>query len=132
MAWWLFKQEPEAYSFADLTRERRTVWDGVNNALAKKHLRAVRVGDGVFFYETGKVKAVVGEMRVAGPPIETDGQLSVEVEAVVALARPVTLERIKAEPALADWELVKLPRLSVMPATEAQWRRIQQLGRLDG
>jgi predicted RNA-binding protein with PUA-like domain len=131
VARWLFKSEPESYSFADLARDKRTSWDGVNNALAKKHLRAVRVGDSVVFYETGKVKAVVGEMKVVSPPNEIDGELTVEVEAVAALARPVTLERIKADAALADWELVKLPRLSVMPATEAQWRRIQELGRLE-
>jgi predicted RNA-binding protein with PUA-like domain len=131
VAWWLFKQEPEAYSFLDLARDRRTTWDGVNNALAKKYLRSVQVGDSVFFYETGKVKAVVGEMRIVSPPNEKDGEITVEVEAVAALARPVSLERIKAEAALADWELVRLPRLSVMPATEAQWRRIQEMGRLD-
>jgi len=121
VAFWLFKQEPESYSFQDLLRDRRTDWEGVNNALAKKHLRAVSAGDRVLFYETGKVKAAIGEMRVT-----VAGEV-VTVEAVAALPRPVTLAEIKADPALADWELVRLPRLSVMPATEAQWRRVMEM-----
>jgi predicted RNA-binding protein with PUA-like domain len=126
MAFWLFKQEPEAYSFSDLVRDERTTWDGVANALALKHLRAVKVGDRVLFYETGKVKAAVGEMLVVGA-----GE-TVTVEAVAALPRPVALAEIKADPAFKDWELVRMPRLSVMPAAEVLWKRVMEMSRLDG
>jgi predicted RNA-binding protein with PUA-like domain len=129
MALWLFKQEPAAYSFADLVRDGRTVWDGVGSPLALKHLRAVRPGDLAFFYHTGKEKAVVGEMRVAVGPRqgEKEGSVVVVVEPVRGLPRPVPLGAIKADTLLAGWELVRLPRLSVLPVSEAQWRRVWEL-----
>lgn len=131
MARWLFKEEPGHYSFADLVRDGRAVWDGVTNALARKYLREVRPGDRVFFYHTGKEKAVVGEMRVVGEPQiseDEDGeQVSVEVEPVAVLPRPVPLAEIKKEPRLAGWELVRLPRLSVMPVSDEQWQLVQEL-----
>jgi predicted RNA-binding protein with PUA-like domain len=132
MGRWLFKEEPTHYSFADLRRDGRTVWDGVSNALARQHLRQVRRGDRVFFYHTGKEKAVVGEMRVrsdpqADPDADDPKEVRVEVEAVRPLPHPVTLARIKGDPLLAGWDLVRLPRLSVMPVTDEQWRRIEEL-----
>jgi predicted RNA-binding protein with PUA-like domain len=123
MALWLFKTEPDCYNFADLRRDGRTVWDGVTNALALKHLRQVRAGDRVWFYHTGNEKAVVGEIVVES----ADGAGTVVVRPVRPLEHPVTLARIKAEKALAGWELVRLPRLSVVPVTEAQWRRVEEL-----
>src|SRR5262245_30197496 len=137
LARWLFKEEPGHYSFADLVRDRKAVWSGVSNALARQHLRQVRVGDRVFFYHTGKEKAIVGEMRIIGAPrpdpdSDDPKAVVVEVEPVKALGRPVPLARIKEDEALADWELVRLSRLSVMPVTEAQWRRVLELGRADG
>lgn len=129
---WLFKEEPEHYSFDDLVRDRRTVWDGVTNALARQNLRKVQVGDRVFYYHTGSVKAVVGEMRVvAGPtaPADDPKAVVVEVEAVAALPRAVTLAEIKEEAALAGWDLVRLPRLSVVPVTDAQWIHVQKMSR---
>ncbi|MFO0842226.1 MAG: EVE domain-containing protein [Gemmataceae bacterium] len=137
MAHWLFKEEPDHYSFSDLVRDKRTWWSGVSNALARKHLRQVQVGDRVFLYHTGREKAVVGEMRVVAGPAEDPASddpnsVVVEVEPVRALGRPVSLAEIKADEAFSDWELVRLPRLSVMPVTEAQWRRVEQLGRADG
>jgi predicted RNA-binding protein with PUA-like domain len=135
MNYWLFKEEPTHYPFAQLLRDRQTFWDGVTNALARQNLRQVRRGDRVFFYHTGKEKAVVGEMRVvAGPksdPAADDpNAVSVEVEAVRPLPRPVPLAVIKADRALAGWELVRLPRLSVVPVSERQWRRVEELGGL--
>jgi predicted RNA-binding protein with PUA-like domain len=132
MALWLFKEEPEHYNFADLERDRRTLWDGVTNALARKHLRAVRQGDRVLYYHTGKERAVVGEMRVVGDPrpdpaIADPGAVVVEVEAVRRLAHPVTLARIKDDPRLAEWDLVRLSRLSVVPVSAAQWKRVEEL-----
>ena len=133
MGRWLFKEEPSHYSFADLERDGTAVWDGVANALALKHLRNVRPGDRVLLYHTGKEKAVVGEMEVVvGPGAADEKQVAVTVRAVRRLQHPVPLSRIKTDPALADWELVRLPRLSVMPVTNAQWRRVEALGRNPG
>jgi predicted RNA-binding protein with PUA-like domain len=137
LARWLFKEEPNHYSFADLVRDKKAVWDGVSNALARQHLRQVRVGDRAFFYHTGKEKAIVGEMRIVGGPAPQPGSddpksVVVEVEPVRALKRAVTLAEIKDDELLADWDLVRLPRLSVMPVTVAQWRRVEELGRADG
>jgi predicted RNA-binding protein with PUA-like domain len=132
VARWLFKEEPEHYSFAELQSDGKTVWDGISNNLALRNLRQVRRGDRVFFYHTGKEKAVVGEMRVvADPQTKADDptDVSVEVEAVRALPNPVTLAEIKADAALAGWDLVRLPRLSVLPVTDAQWRRVEELSR---
>lgn len=137
MARWLFKEEPEHYSYEDLERDKRTIWDGVSNALARKYLRQIQVGDEVLYYHTGKEKAIVGEMRVVSVP-RTEGNSSdpqavvVEVEAVRRLRKAVPLARIKNDKALADWDLVRLPRLSVMPVTEEQWQRVQELSEADG
>jgi len=132
MPLWLFKEEPAHYSFADLEGDGSAFWDGVENALAQKHLRSVRPGDRVFFYHTGKEKAVVGEMRVVGDPRpveEGSAFVGVEVEPVGRLARAVPLSRIKEDALLAGWDLVRLPRLSVVPVTPEQWKRVEELGR---
>ncbi len=135
MAYWLFKEEPDHYSFADLERDGSTLWDGVSNNLALKNLRQVKPGDRVLFYHTGKEKAVVGEMLVLTEPKnqpQTNGHrsVSVEVAPVRRLSQPIILSRIKEDPALKDWDLVRLPRLSVMPVTAAQWKRIEELGKV--
>ena len=137
MARWLFKEEPTHYSFADLERDGKTLWTGVVNALARQHLRQVRPGDLVLYYHTGKEKAVVGTMRVVRAPLDDPdaddpGGVAVEVEPVQRLPRSVSLKQIKDDPLLADWELVRLPRLSVMPVTATQWKRVQELSREEG
>ena len=129
---WLFKEEPDHYNFADLERDKTTLWDGVTNNLARQNLRKVRPGDRVLYYHTGKEKAVVGEMRVIeGPtpdPASADPKaVVVKVQAVRRWMNPVTLGRIKKEPELADWELVRLPRLSVVPVSMEQWNRLVKL-----
>ncbi|MCU0705174.1 MAG: EVE domain-containing protein [Fimbriiglobus sp.] len=127
MALWLMKQEPDDYSFADLERDGTTTWDGVSNPLALKHLRSCAVGDLVFFYHTGKEKAVVGVMEVVGTVPTADGKnVTVTVQAVRRLPNPVTLATIKADAAFANWELVKQARLSVMPVTKAMWDRVEK------
>lgn len=123
MAFWLFKQEPDCYGYADLEREGTTAWDGVKNPLALKHLRACAVGDRVFYYHTGKEKAVVGVMEVAAVDATTG---VVTVRAVRRLAAPVTLATIKGDPAFAAWELVQQARLSVMPVSQAVWDRVEK------
>ena len=128
MAQWLFKQEPDCYGYADLERDGSTTWDGVNNPLALKHLRACAAGDLAFFYHTGKEKAVVGVMEVAGvvPDAVDEKRVIVTVKAVRRLTNPVTLATVKADPAFAKWELVTQARLSVMPVTKAMWDRIEK------
>jgi predicted RNA-binding protein with PUA-like domain len=132
MGLWLFKEEPGTYSFANLQRDGSATWEGVTNALAQKHLRAVKPGDRALFYHTGNEKAVVGLMQVTAgpqpdPSDETGKRVVVTVGPVRALARPVTLAAIKADERFADWELVKLPRLSVMPVPEALWQAIEAM-----
>ncbi len=130
MARWLFKIEPDCYSYADLERDGETVWDGVANPLAKKHLRSAKVGDQVLYYHTGKEKAIVAVATVSEAPTETDdGAVSLKVKPVRKLANPVTLTAIKAEKSLAQWDLVRQSRLSVVPVTDAIWRRVEELAK---
>lgn len=134
MARWLFKEEPTHYNFADLERDGRTLWGGVTNALARKHLQQVQPGDIILYYHTGDEKAVVGVMEaVSGPlpdPDDSDPKaVAVEVRPVKRLKSPVPLARIKADPVFAGWELVRLPRLSVMPVSAAQWKRIEEMAK---
>jgi predicted RNA-binding protein with PUA-like domain len=133
-AGWLFKEEPDHYSFADLVRDGETVWEGVTNALARKHLRNVHKGDRVLYYHTGKERAIVGEMKVVlgprpDPKSDDPKAVVVTVKAVKAWPNPVTLEQIKQEPQLADWELVRISRLSIMPVSAQQWAILERLAR---
>ncbi len=132
MSRWLFKQEPSCYSFADLERDGTTVWDGVSNALARKHLRQAKPGDHVFFYHTGKEKAVVGEMQVVSEPAvdpnsDDPNSVVLKVKLIRRLKKPVPLSAIKADKLLAKWDLVRLSRLSVVPVSDEQWRRVEEL-----
>jgi predicted RNA-binding protein with PUA-like domain len=131
---WLVKEEPSSYSFADLERDGRTAWAGVRNALAQQHLRAMKAGDRVFFYHTGGEKAVVGIAKVVtGPrpdPADSSGTLQmVELAPVRRLKTPVTLAAIKTDPAFADFALVRISRLSVMPVTDREWAAIEALSK---
>ena len=131
---WLFKSDPDTYSFADLERDGRTVWDGVSNNLALKHLRSVRRGDQALIYHTGDERAVVGLAEVVSDayadPKQKDPRLVVvDLEARERLARPVSLDEIKKQAALKNFDLVRLPRLSVMPVSEAQWNAIVKLAK---
>jgi len=130
---WLVKSDPETYAFDDLVRERRARWDGVANALALRHLGAMRPGDEVLVYESGKVKAVVGRARVVSAPYPDPAAddpklVVVDLEAGARLARPVPLAAVRADPAFAAFELVRQSRLSVMPVPDALWRRLLALG----
>ncbi len=137
MAHWLFKEEPDSYSFADLQRDGTTTWSGVTNALAQKHLRTVKKGDRVFFYHTGDVKAVVGVMEVTTDPTpdpedEAGKRVVVTVKPVRALKTPVTLAAIKADKSFAAWELVRVARLSVMPVPDEIWAKVEKMGSASG
>jgi predicted RNA-binding protein with PUA-like domain len=134
MANWLFKEEPDHYSLDDLFRDKRTVWDGVENNLALKHLRSVQKADRVLYYHTGSVKAVVGVMEVVKGPYrdptrDEDRFVVVDVRPVRRLDRPVSLAEIKSNPAFADFALVRISRLSVMPVTDEQWAEIDRLSK---
>jgi predicted RNA-binding protein with PUA-like domain len=129
---WLFKEEPSSYSFQQFTRDGGTSWAGVRNPLAQKHLRSVKKGDRVFFYHTGNEKAVVGIARATSDPYpdpkDKSGKLVVvDVAPVQALNRPVTLAEIKASQAFAGFPLTRLPRLSVMPVSDAEWKEIERM-----
>ena len=127
MAHWLMKSEPESYSWSDLVRDSGTEWDGVRNNAARLHLKAMKVGDTAFFYHSMSDKAVVGIMRIAreaGPDPKDADWVSVRVEPVKPLARPVTLAEIKAEPKLAKMELIRQSRLSVAPVRDDEWATI--------
>jgi predicted RNA-binding protein with PUA-like domain len=124
---WVLKTEPSTYGYSDLVRERRTRWEGVSNPVALKHLRSMQEGDEAMIYHTGNEKALVGLARVASAPYPdpSDGKLVVvDVEPVRPLPKAVPLAAIKAEPALAELGLVRVPRLSVVPVEPAQWRRL--------
>jgi predicted RNA-binding protein with PUA-like domain len=129
---WLVKQEPESYSWETFLKEGRTSWDGVRNYQARNNLRAMRAGDRVLFYSSGESKAVVGIAKVSraayrDPTADDPAWVSVGLEAVKGLRRPVTLAEIKADPALAGALLVRHSRLSVMPLSAPEFERIIRL-----
>ena len=137
MAYWLAKQEPSGprgYPLERLKKDRKTVWDGVGNNLALKHMRSMKKGDQVLYYHTGTERRAVGVMEVTkGPypdPERDDGRfVVVDVKYVRHLENPVTLEMIKAEPSLAGWDLLRIPRLSVVPVPPAVWRTVDKMSR---
>lgn len=134
MRHWLLKTEPDTYAWADLVREKVGRWDGVRNATALIHVRAMRPGDKALIYHTGGERAVVGVARVrtAAYPDPTAGDprfVMVDLEPVRPLAAPVALAAIRADIRFAGFALVRMPRLSVMPVSAAQWKAILAMGR---
>ena len=126
---WLFKEEPTHYSYDSFVKDKQTVWSGVKNPLAQKHLRSVKKGDRIFYYHTGDEKSVVGIARALGDayadPQDTTGKQSVvDVAPVKKLAQPVTLASIKADAAFKTFPLVRISRLSVMPVSDDEWDAI--------
>ncbi|HVX03300.1 MAG TPA: EVE domain-containing protein [Nitrososphaera sp.] len=127
VSYWLFKQEPSAYNYSQLEKDGKTVWDGVANNLALKHLRSVKKGDRALFYHTGDERQAVGIMEIVSDPypdLKDKSLIVVDVRAAGRLKKPVTLEQIKGDPAFAQWELVRISRLSVMPVPEKLWDKI--------
>jgi predicted RNA-binding protein with PUA-like domain len=134
MSRWLVKEEPEHYAYAELEKDGRTVWSGVRNPLAQKHLRSIRKGDRIFYYHTGKEKAVVAIAKAAtdaySDPEDSSGKsYVVEVVPDKRLANPVTLAAVKADKAFAQFPLVRMSRLSVMPVSDEEWARIERMSR---
>jgi len=129
---WLLKEEPTHYSFDDLVKDGRTSWTGVRNPVAQKNIRSMKEGDRIFFYHTGDVKAVVGIAKAAGAPYpdpaDKEGKLyAIDIVPVKKLKSPVTLAAVKADKFFASFALVRISRLSVMPVTDDEWKRIETM-----
>jgi predicted RNA-binding protein with PUA-like domain len=134
MARWLLKTEPDCYAWDQLVKDKRTAWDGVANALALKHIRAMKRGDVALIYHTGDERAAVGVAEVVSDPYpdpkEGDDKLVVvDLKPKRKLAQPVTLADFKADPAFAGWDLLRIGRLSVVPVPDAMWTRIEELAK---
>jgi predicted RNA-binding protein with PUA-like domain len=132
MARWLLKTEPDSYAWDDLVRDKRTVWDGISNATALKHLRAMKKGDTALIYHTGDQRAAVGIAEVVSAPYPDPNQhedklVVVDLKPKRKLPRPVTLSEIKAEKAFAGWDLLRIGRLSVVPVPDGTWDRLLEL-----
>lgn len=134
--YWILKTDPDTYPYDALERDGRTRWDGVRNPQALRYIRAMAPGDRLLVYHSGNDKAVVGEATVVGSPYPDpdaqDERLSViDVAAAGRLVTPVTLAAIKRDRVFSDLGLVRQGRLSVIPATKAQWTRLRRLGGAD-
>jgi predicted RNA-binding protein with PUA-like domain len=132
MAYWLLKTEPDCYSWDDLVRDKKTVWDGVANPTALKNIRSMKKGDLALIYHTGGQREAIGIAQIASAPFvdpKGDDEKAAVVELKVGkkLARPVSLDEIKADKAFAGWILLKIGRLSVVPVPEGMWKRIEEL-----
>lgn len=126
---WLMKSEPEAYSWAQLVKDKRTGWSGVRNYQANNNMKAMKIGDEAFFYHSGEERAIVGIMKIVklwhpDPDDETGKFGMVDVVPVKAFANPVTLADIKKDPLLKNMAFVRQGRLSVSPVTKEEWAKI--------
>jgi predicted RNA-binding protein with PUA-like domain len=136
MAQWLMKTEPADYSWERLLADGETEWDGVRNYAAALHMRAMRKGDRVFFYRSGKEPAIVGVMTVSAEaypaPDDPSGKfVRLRVKPLQPVAREVSLAAVKAEPRLGDLALVRQSRLSVMPIPDAEWKLLCEMAGID-
>jgi len=135
--YWLVKQEPSGprgYNFSTLQKEKTTVWDGVHNNLALKHMRNMKKGDSVLYYHTGDERQAVGIMTVTSKPYpnpEEDNERFVVVDEKYKrqLDKPVSLEQMKKEKSFKNWELLRISRLSVMPVPKTIWAKIISLSK---
>jgi len=121
---YLLKTEPTVYSFANLQREKSTVWDGVTNPVAVKHLRGMQRGDGLLIYHTGDERQAVGTATVESVDLTDTRNPAVRIKAGKLVSKPVTLAEIKANKLFADSPLIRQGRLSVVPLTDQQWKWI--------
>jgi len=134
VARWLLKTEPDSYAWDDLVREKKTVWDGVANATALKHIRTMKKGDLAIIYHTGDERAAIGVAEITSDPYpdpkEQDERLAViNLKPRTKLPHPVTLSDIKADKAFAGWDLLRISRLSVVPVPDAMWKRLEELAK---
>jgi len=131
---WLFKTEPSVYSYQQLVKDKQTMWDGVGNNLALKHLKDIKKGEQIFIYHTGDEKAAVGVAKALGGayPDPSKGNprlLVVDIEPVRSLPKPVTLAEVKAHPKLKNFDLVRNSRLSIMKLTDEQWEIMEGMAK---
>ena len=131
---WLFKTEPSVYSYQQLVKDKKTMWDGVGNNIALMHLKDIKKGEQIFIYHTGDEKQAVGIARALGgayadPSKNNPRLLVVDIEPVKALAKPVTLAQVKADKKLANFDLVRNSRLSIMKVTYKQWEIIEGMAK---
>ena len=131
---WLFKTEPSVYSYQQLVKDKKTMWDGVANNLALMHLKDIKKGEQIFIYHTGDEKQAVGIARALGsaysdPSKDNPRMLVVDIEPVKALAKPVTLVQVKAHPKLKSFDLVRNSRLSIMKVTDEQWEIVEGMAK---
>ena len=131
---WLFKTEPSVYSFQELQKDKQTMWDGVKNNLALKNLKDIAKGDPIIIYHTGDEKAAVGIAHALGgaypdPSQKNPKLLVVDIEALKPLPRPVTLAEVKANKKLANFDLVRLSRLSIMKVSDEQWKILEGMAK---
>lgn len=134
MAYWLMKTEPDEYSYSDLEQEGTTVWNGVKNALALKHLRNMSSGDLVFIYHTGKQRQIIGLAEVVSEPypdpaLNDSKRVVVDIRVIKRIYQPLTLKKIKESNLFKDFDLLRLPRLSVLPVSESYWDLILKLAK---
>ena len=130
--YWLIKEEPTKYSYDNLVDDKKTIWDGVGNNLALKNIRNIAKGDEALFYHTGKEKSVIGIVKVINNPYsdpkKDDKRFVVfDIKPVKKLNRPVSLKEIKSNKIFKEFDLVRIPRLSVMPVTKKYWDTIIKL-----
>ena len=129
MSFWLLKSDPETYSYDSLEGDKKTVWDGVSNPLALKHIRGMKKGDEAFVYHSGAEKSIIGIAEIVSDPYPDPKQkdqklVVVDIRAKGRLTHPVTLAAIKGRKDFADFLLVRMSRLSVMPVTAEQWKTL--------
>jgi predicted RNA-binding protein with PUA-like domain len=132
MARWLLKTEPDSYAWDQLVKDKKTVWNGITNATALKHIRTMKKGDLAFIYHTGDERAAVGIAEITSNPYpdpkeKNEKRVVFDIKPKKKLPHPVTLSEIKADPAFAGWDLLRISRLSVVPVSDAIWSRIEQL-----
>ena len=135
---WLFKTEPESYSYDQLEAEKKCVWDGVASNQALKNLRSVKLGDEILIYHTGNEKAIVGLAEAVSDPYPDPNAPNADDEHLLVIALkpkrrvaiPLTLADIKANEAFSEFDLVRLPRLSIMPISKEYWELLQDMLKL--
>lgn len=133
MSYWLIKSEPSEYSYDDLMRDKKTVWDGITNNQALMYLREMNKGDRALYYHTGGEKTIVGVVKLIrgpypDPKLEDQKRVVVDVAPVAKFPEPVSLAAIKSDEAFADFHLVRNSRLSVMPVPVALWKKLCTMG----
>ena len=132
--YWLVKQEPKSYNFSNLKKDKKTVWDGVHNNLALKHINNMKKGDLILFYHSGDEKQVVGIMQVSSKPYSNPEETNerfvvVDVKYKKELQNPVTLSEMKEQKKFKNWELLRISRLSVMPVPKEIWNSIIKMSK---